>query len=66
MGCSMLFSAKPADAGLLYAEEGFQAAEVSLLFVTISKLCSFFVVVFEKQFVISTFAVFRPMLKNSD
>ena len=46
MGCSMLFSSKPADAGFLYTEDGSEAAGVSLVSETWSKLFS---VAFEKQ-----------------
>ena len=45
---SMLFSSKPADAGLLYMEEDSEAAGDSLVSGTSSTLFSFFAVVFEK------------------
>ena len=34
MGCPILFSSKPADAGFLYTEDGSEAAGVSLVSAT--------------------------------
>ena len=48
MDCSMLFFSKPADTGFFYTENGSEAAGVSLVSGTWSKLSSFFAVVFEK------------------
>ena len=48
MGCSMLFSYKPADAGFIYTEEEPEAGGVLLVSGTSSKLFSCFAVVFEK------------------
>ena len=58
MGCSMLFSYKPADAGFIYTEEEPEAGGVLLVSGTSSKVFSCFAVVFEKQFILGYFGYF--------